>query len=112
MGTKGEARTGVAREAADATASRLASLGEVTVEGMFGGFGLFHDGVMFGLVDSAGEVHLRVDPSTRPRYEAAGGRAHGRMPYASVPGAVLSDDATLRTWATEALATARAARRR
>jgi TfoX/Sxy family transcriptional regulator of competence genes len=48
---------------------------------MFGGYGLFHDGAMFGLVNSAGAVHLRVD------------------------------DATFLAWAADALATAQVAKR-
>ena len=109
MATKGQKRTGAAREAAEHAAERLAPLGEVTPKGMFGGYGLFHEGTMFGLVNGAGLVHLRADDDSRPRFEAAGGVRHGRMPYVSVPDAVLADDDAFRSWAADALATAHAA---
>ena len=111
MGQKGQRRTGAAKHAAEHAAQRLGPLGAVTPKGMFGGYGLFHDGVMFGLVNAAGAVHLRVDDATRLRFEAAGGEAHGTMPYVSVPEPVLADDEALLSWAADALATAHAAKR-
>lgn len=111
MGQKGQRRTGAARDAAEHAAHRLAPLGAVAPKGMFGGYGLFHDGVMFGLVNRSGVVHLRVDDATRPRFEDAGGQAHGTMPYVSVPEPVLADDEAFRSWAADALATAHAAKR-
>lgn len=111
MGQKGQRRTGAAKEAAAQTAERLQPLGDVTPKGMFGGYGLFHDGVMFGLVNASGTVHLRADDATRPRFEAAGGQAHAKMPYVSVPEPVLADDDALLSWASDALATAHAAKR-
>ena len=111
MGAKGQTRTSAARDAATHAAERLAPLGAVAPRGMFGGYGLFHDGVMFGLVDGKGLVHLRVDGETRSRFEAAGGQPHGKMPYVSVPPAVLADDATFQSWASDALATAHAAKK-
>ncbi|MDA1189495.1 MAG: TfoX/Sxy family protein [Chloroflexi bacterium] len=111
MGEKGDKRTGAAKTAADEVVSRLASLGDVTGKGMFGGYGIFVEGVMFGLVDSAGTVHLRVGDDTRARFEASGGQPHGKMPYFSVPAKVLNDDSALRDWASAAMATARAAKK-
>ena len=110
MGAKGQKRTGAAKEAATHTAERLAPLGDIAPKGMFGGYGLFHDGVMFGLVNSAGAVHLRVDGETRPRLEEAGGEAHGKMPYVSVPDSILADDAAFHACASDAIATAHAAK--
>ncbi len=40
---------------------------------MFGGAGLFRDGLMFGLV-SAGELYLKADDLTAPRFRSAGCR--------------------------------------
>lgn len=107
MGRPGERRTRTARDPAEEAAERLSPLGPVTAKGMFGGYGLFLNGTMFGLVNARGELHLRVDDTTRSRFEAAGGVAHGRMPYVSVPENILARDGDLADWATEALSVAR-----
>ncbi len=111
MGKKGETRTGEAKSAAEDVVATLAPLGPVTSRGMFGGYGIFLDGVMFGLVDRSGTVHLRVDPETRVQFEDAGGLPHGKMPYFSVPEAVRADPKRLCAWATEAASVARAAKK-
>jgi DNA transformation protein len=49
----------------------FSDLGEVTVKLMFGGAGIYVDGMMFGLI--AGEVvHLKVDDETEARFAQAG----------------------------------------
>ena len=107
MGTKGAKLNPAATSEADALAADLQPLGPVEAKKMFGGYGVFADGVMFALVDSDGAAHLRVGPDTQPRFEAAGSAKHGRMPYWSIPAAVRSDSAALVEWATESLAVAR-----
>ena len=49
----------------------LAPLGPVTARRMFGGFGIYLDGVMFALI-ADDILYLKVDDRTRPDYEAAG----------------------------------------
>jgi DNA transformation protein len=45
--------------------------GALSARSMFGGHGVYHDGVMIALViDEA--VYLKVDPQTEPRFRAAG----------------------------------------
>ena len=75
------------------------------------GTGSSTGGVMFGLVNSQGVVHLRVDDETRARFEQAGGEAHSKMPYVSVPEPVLANDDAFLSWASDALASAHAAKR-
>jgi hypothetical protein len=53
---------------------QLSGLGLVAPRSMFGGLGLYHDGLFFGLVDDD-TLYLKVDKTTRPDYE---GRAWGR----------------------------------
>ena len=110
MGNKGERRTETAREAAADAVEALEELGEVTSKGMFGGYGIFRDGVMFGLVNSAGTLHLRVSPETREKYEAMDAAPHGRMPYFEVPEPIRSDSEKLVSWAAEAADVAASAR--
>ncbi len=85
----------------------LKPLGDVTRRAMFGGHGIFADGVMFGLVDSEGTPFLRADDDSPPD----GSVRHGRMPYWSVPDDLLDAPDRLRERAGRSLASARAARR-
>ena len=51
--------------------ARLALYAAATTRAMFGGFGVFVDGMMIGLI--AGDVfHLKADDQNRPDFEAAG----------------------------------------
>ena len=111
MGKKGARMTPESEAYAEALVERLAGLGTVTCKKMFGGFGMFESGVMFGLV-SGTTLHLRVDDETRPRYEAAGATQHRPMPYFSVPPAVEKRSPKLMKWAREAVAVSKAAARK
>ena len=100
---------------------QLSALRDLYPRSMFGGIGLYSDGVFFGIV--AGDVlYLKVDESTRHDYEQAGSRAFQpyadrpvTMMYYSVPLAILEDATSLVQWARRAIAVAEAgtsARRR
>jgi DNA transformation protein len=52
----------------------FAGFGVVTVRRMFGGTGLYAEGVMFGLV-SGGQIYLKADPVTAMYFEREGMRA-------------------------------------
>ena len=106
-------------------AERLAPLGDVTQRKMFGGAGFWEGGDMFALLSSKSRFYLKVDDTTRPRYEDAGSepfmprmgdREPMEMPYFTVPDDVLADDAAFAAWARDAIAvghaTARTKRRR
>ena len=54
MGTKGDQQTGAAQLSAELFCERLNTIEGVTSEKMFGGFGIFHEGQMFALVNSNG----------------------------------------------------------
>lgn len=106
MGEKG-ARKSEAGEAMAATlVDELAPLGDVTRRSMFGGHGIFADGVMFGLVDSDGTPFLREAAASPPD----GSVRHGRMPYWSVPEELIDAPDQLRELAGRSLDAARAAR--
>jgi DNA transformation protein len=92
-------------------------LGHVVHRPMFGGIGLYHDGLFFGIV--AGDVlYLKVDEKTRRDYIAAGmwpfrpyEHRSGTMQYYAVPPAILESPLELATWAKRAIeVAARAAR--
>jgi len=93
----------------------FAGFGTVEVRRLFGGAGLFADGLMFGLV-SRGEIYLKADAETAPRYDAEGcgpfeyGTKTGRRAIASfrkLPERLYDDADELADWAREALAVAR-----
>lgn len=79
---------------------------------MFGGVGLYCDGVFFGII--AGDVlYLKVDDGNRPDYERAGMPAFkpyanrsGTMQYYAVPVNVLESPLDLERWARKAVAAA------
>jgi DNA transformation protein len=51
-------------------ADLFAPFGEVNVRAMFGGGGIYHQGVMMGLIADE-QIYLKVDEENRPAFEAA-----------------------------------------
>ena len=91
--------------------------GPVTVRRMFGGAGLYADGVMFGLV-SGGQIYLKADAATVPAFEREGcgpfeyGTKTGKraiMSYWRLPDRLYDDADELAQWARQALAVAQQA---
>lgn len=91
--------------------------GPVCARAMFGGYGLFLDEVMFGLI--AGDtLYFKVDDENRPAYVAAGTgpftyRRRTRtveMSYYQVPRQVMADPVGMADWAGDAHAAARRGR--
>lgn len=52
----------------------LEDFGVVEARRMFGSFGLFHQGLMIGLV-SDGSLYLKADEKSKPQFEAEGSTA-------------------------------------
>ena len=99
----------------DSIQELFAAFGPVSVRRLFGGAGLYADGVMFGLV-SRGEIFLKADDEMVPRFEAEGcgpfeyGTKTGRRAIASfrkLPERLYDDADELADWARQALAAAR-----
>lgn len=109
MGAKGARLTGASESFQADVVARLDSIGGVTSRKMFGGFGLFHDGAMFGII-SKQALFFKVDESNLATYEKAGSRQHRPMPYYSVPPSVLTRKASLQKWARQAIVVAHAAK--
>jgi DNA transformation protein and related proteins len=91
---------------------QLEEVGDVTAKAMFGGVGLYHAGIFFGLL-ARDTLYLKVDDSTRPDFEAAGmaafkpyARRAGTMKYYSVPLDVLESAPELARWTRRAIAAA------
>ena len=82
---------------------------EATPRKMFGGVGIFLEGIMFGLITSADDFHLRVDEMNRPDYEALDQPQFMNMPYFQVPADLLDDQDELAVWVEKAVAASRRA---
>ncbi|MDQ0317689.1 TfoX/Sxy family protein [Amorphus orientalis] len=92
----------------------FAPLGPVGVRNMFGGQGVYYDGLMIALV-AYGTVYLKTDTETVPEFEAAGSEpftyvAKDRSPvvmsYWRLPEEAIDDPDAFRTWAEKAVAAA------
>ena len=92
----------------------LRPLGQVTVRRMFGGAGVYCDGLMFGLV-ADDTLYFRVDDGNRGAFEAEGLApfiydGKGRtivLPYWRVPERLFDEPDEMIVWARAALAAAR-----
>lgn len=85
---------------------QLSEFGEIKVKNMFGGVGLFHQGLMFGKIGDD-TFRLKVDNSNKAKYEEKGMKPfHSEkkkkgMPYWEVPLEILEDSSALKEWAYE-----------
>jgi hypothetical protein len=61
----------VSKEYFDYIIGQLAGVKELDNRKMFGGYGLYSEGVMFGLI-AENRFHLKTDESNRDDYEAVG----------------------------------------
>ena len=95
----------------------FAVFGPVVVRRMFGGAGVFADGMMIALV-SDGVIHLKADAQTIPAFEREGqgpftyATKHGRRSLTSywrMPDRLYDEPDELARWAHDAFAAARRA---
>ena len=98
MGKKGDKMTSASVTAVEAMIEKLDGLDGISFKKMFGGHGVFHEGKMFGMVDSQGQCFLKSDDSVKADFESAGAQRHGRMPYYTIPDDVMNDQDLLLTW--------------
>lgn len=96
---------------------QLSVVGPVSVRRMFGGAGVFLDGVMFALIADE-SLYFKADDTTKAAYEAEGlgpffyeakGGKRGVMSYWRAPEHVFDDPDEMRSWAGDAVRVARAA---
>jgi DNA transformation protein len=103
----------------DFVLEQLASAGRVTPRAMFGGVGLYLEGLFFALIDDD-TLYFKTDDTSRDRYQRAGSRPFCPFPdrpdqamaYWEVPAGVLEDAEELAAWAREAMGVALAKRPR
>jgi DNA transformation protein len=88
---------------------KLSLIGDIKGRAMFGGYGIFHEGLMFALI-SEDILYFKVNDSNRDIYEKAGSNPfpHG-ISYWEVPTEVFEDTAKLDEWANISIAIAKEA---
>jgi DNA transformation protein and related proteins len=94
---------------------QFAPFAKVVSRRMFGGIGLYTDGLFFGLIDDD-TLYLKVDDSNRPDYIARGAKPFQpfaddptySMNYFQLPEDVLEDTEELRAWTRKSVAVAAA----
>ena len=64
---------------------------------MFGGYGIFEDGDMFGLMSGSG-LFFKMGDGNRAAFEAIGAEQFNQMPYFRVPDSVMDDAGLLQEW--------------
>ena len=95
----------------DAIGDLFSGLGPVTIKRMFGGKGIYFEGLIVAL-EVGGEILLKADKEIAPEFEAAGCRqwvyeGHMRkgpvaMPYWSIPDEAIDDLDEMARWARKA----------
>jgi len=97
----------------DYVVDQLAELGFVTVKKMFGGAGVYYDGLIFGLL-ADDVLYFKVDDSNKSDYVRAGMEPFQPfddkpmvMPYYEVPVDILENRELLAEWAMKALSASR-----
>ena len=101
----------------DFVQDQLSGLGPVSIRPMFGGAGVYADGVMFALI-AFDTLYFKADETTKARFEQEGcapftyeGKGKPvRMSYWQVPERLFEDPDDMRDWAHEALSVARRSR--
>jgi DNA transformation protein len=98
-------------------AELLAPMGPVSIRRMFGGAGVFRDGLMFALL-ADDTIFLKCDPALRADLDAEGSApfvwskpSTGEeidMGYVSLPSSAMDDPDEASSWARRALAVAKA----
>lgn len=81
----------------------------VTARRMFGGYGLYLDGRIFGIITSDADLYFKVDETNRATYEKVGsspfiydgwksGKKKVTMPYWLVPEEIMEDRDKIERW--------------
>ena len=87
----------------------LSPVGAVTSRAMFGGHGIFENGVMFALVSKESSLYFKTDESNISFFNEAESKHFKPMPYHEVPADILEDADELSAWAKRSIAIAKKA---
>ena len=97
-------------EIVDTFMSYLLPHGPITVKSMFGGYGIFFDGIIFASIIE-NELYFRTNEQLQVQFESRGGKqfifeSSGRrpvaMPYFTLPDVILKNPKELSKWIRQA----------
>jgi DNA transformation protein len=99
----------------------LGHIDDITSKKMFGGYGFYYKGVIFGIITDVDELRFKVDDETRSMYEEKGsepfvytGHTHKKpttMQYYLVPEDVQEDREMVERWLLDAVAVSKRAKK-
>jgi DNA transformation protein len=101
------------KEFRDYVLDQLSAIDDLSARAMFGGFGIFQDGLMFALI-ARDTLYFKVDETNRSAFEQAGmppfrytrGNKVFEMSYWQAPPDILDDASEISEWARVAIAAA------
>lgn len=104
----------VSKQFRDFIVDQMSGLDGVDTRAMFGGLGLFRDGLMFALVTGEEQLYFKVDDDNRAAFEAEGMGAfvyNGKtrqvtMSYQQAPERLYDEPEEMTKWAKEAVSAA------
>jgi DNA transformation protein and related proteins len=92
----------------DAISDLFSGLGPVSIRKLFGGKGIYHEGVIVA-IELRGELMLKADAAAAPEFERAGCKQwtythaktgnHVSMPYWTVPDGAMDSPEDMAVWA-------------
>jgi DNA transformation protein len=97
----------VSKEFQDFIEEILAPMGGISIKRMFGGAGVFLDGMMFALIDDD-QLYFKADAGNAPQFDEAGldyftyqakGKEPMKMGYRATPETALDDQEEMLIWA-------------
>ena len=96
----------LSQEYVDFIKTQLSVVEPWDIKRMFGGAGIFKEGVMFAMITGENKFYLKVDAAIKPEFETYGMKAFGhdtnkksKMPYYECPIEILEDEDLLKLWA-------------
>lgn len=85
----------------------LANVSGVTSKRMFGGYGLYKDGVIFAIITKESKLYFKVGDSNQKYFEELGSKPFvyefkqgkkGQMPYWELPQEIMEDSDEVVSW--------------
>jgi len=88
---------------------KLSALPGVDSRAMFGGYGIYSQGLMFGLLADENSLYFKAGETNLADYLSYGSRQFKPMPYYEVPPEVFEDEVLFVKWAERSVVPARQA---
>jgi len=100
----------------------LSGLPGIASKRMFGGYGIYRDGVIFAIITSDGELYFKVDETLKEKFKKRGSRpfiyeGHKNkkpveMPYWMLPEEIMEDREQLEEWVEDSVKASKRSKRK